>query len=103
MTNREQVRAIRQAWRQLMPEEPRITYGSGPEINLDLYAQVAVNVLADWGKDQCPRCTPHTAHDGLACAEPITETIRDDVGYGGIKPTGMTRTMIVDFCHCETR
>lgn len=49
-TNGEKVAAIRQAWRELMPEEPPITYGSGPSVDLDLYAQVAINVLADWHK-----------------------------------------------------
>lgn len=37
-TNGEKVAAIRQAWRELMPEEPLITYGAGPAVDLDLYA-----------------------------------------------------------------
>lgn len=48
--NQDKVAAIRQAWRELMPEEPPITYGSGPAVDLDLYAQIAVNVLTDWHK-----------------------------------------------------
>lgn len=50
MSNREEVAAIRQAWRELMPEEPPITYGLGPAVDLDLYAQIAINVLTDWHK-----------------------------------------------------
>ena len=38
--NREKVEAIRQAWRELPVELP----------DLDLYAQVAINVLTDWDK-----------------------------------------------------
>ena len=49
-TNRAKVAAIRQAWRRMMPEEPPITYGDGPTVDLDLYAQVAINVLTDWDK-----------------------------------------------------
>lgn len=39
MSNREKIEAIRQAWREL-----------DPPIDLDLYAQVAINVLTDWHK-----------------------------------------------------
>jgi hypothetical protein len=52
MSNSEKVAAIRQAWRELIPEEQTITYGLGPavDLDLDLYAQVAINVLTDWHK-----------------------------------------------------
>jgi hypothetical protein len=46
----------------------------------------------------CGKCG-HDEHIGL-CGWQKTETIRDDVGYGGIPPTGITRTMLVDSCSC---
>jgi hypothetical protein len=49
-TNGEKVAAIMQAWHELMPENPPITYGSGPAVDLALYAQIAVNILTDWHK-----------------------------------------------------
>jgi hypothetical protein len=45
-TNGEKVAAIRQAWREFMPE------GSDPTVDPDLYAQIAINVLTDWHKRQ---------------------------------------------------
>jgi hypothetical protein len=65
-TNGEKVAAIRKAWHDLMPENPPITYGSGPVVNLDLFAQVAINVLTD-GPERtihgCRSCgLPNGAH-----------------------------------------
>ncbi len=44
MTNSEKVAAIRQAWDEYG--------GTGPTVDLDLYAQIAINVLTDWDKRQ---------------------------------------------------
>lgn len=54
MTVADQVKAIRKAWLELMPENPPITYGSGPAVDLDLFATVAINVLTDWDKRSDP-------------------------------------------------
>jgi hypothetical protein len=51
MSNREKVAAIRQAWRDVLPEDLTIiASGSGLPVDLDLYAQIAINVLTDWHK-----------------------------------------------------
>jgi hypothetical protein len=50
------------------------------------------------GSTECRKCG-HEEHIGL-CGWRKTETIRDDVGYGGIPPSGITRTILVDSCNC---
>lgn len=49
---------------------------------------------------KCIMCG-HRGHVGRLCNEPITEDIRDDVGYG-VKPTGFVRTILVDTCRCAS-
>jgi len=46
----------------------------------------------------CRHCT-HSLHPGYECGQPITETIRDDVGFLA-RPTGIRKTLIVDTCGC---
>lgn len=54
---------------------------------------VAKALIAD-----CRACGHHP-HVGHGCGYPITETIRDDVGIF-CKPSGITRTVLVDMCNC---
>jgi hypothetical protein len=46
----------------------------------------------------CPVCN-HPAHQGR-CNHPLTEDIRDDVGLGGVPPSGKTVTLVTDMCRC---
>lgn len=46
----------------------------------------------------CSSCG-HRGHYGR-CDYPITETVRDDVGWSG-PPSYLKRTIMVDTCHCE--
>lgn len=49
--------------------------------------------------NRCASCN-HPEHESL-CGHAITETYRDDVGISA-KPSGMTRTEIVDTCDCDS-
>lgn len=45
------------------------------------------------------RCS-HGHHDGM-CGYQTIRTFRDDVGYGGVPPTGLERDVLEDTCRCE--
>jgi hypothetical protein len=50
VSNQEKVRAIVRAWEDALPKEPPATYEGGPTIDINLMAQIAINVLTDWHK-----------------------------------------------------